>query len=518
MRYYIPTTILNLSNILSTDSISPDAFYRERNFGSPHWRRINEKCSENIIVLYSRPFFFSLESDGQENHPMFILIESEEDFIQIGDGVYACDHTLYFDWNTYFLFLSEEDLKIANSLVQISDSAKLYSLYRDKRMIVDQSMNNTHIEVNTVAESNLNRGSVESDYRLNKMKGFLYGYYIGAILTCRPQGVGSIKALKQIYAKIASLFSSYSFDEKPSEDLLRCEEDIKKCISEEISNQNKINLFHNHLPDISKREVVVDDMRLISLNNNYVKEEVDKQLFASWINNILSDKKWGRSVNAVKSQLADELTDEAIRIYGNPKWQTSATRTFLNGLRHSLAGEYFQIEWNNGMLSSLAAFLMRGDDWKDMMEFMQSNGMYDYRLAFAFYGTWTGFASIPTDFSDFFFSQEKRYVKSVCDEFYKQLFGKTIPAIVKKEEFVKKEDSLREKIMKIWASMPPELRGKTNKDEKKNKDIIEKVLVEIGVSHNSNSFLQALSKQPGWKRGDRIKFFRKSLSGDLFMD
>ena len=98
------------------------------------------------------------------------------------------------------------------------------------------------------------------------------------------------------------------------------------------------------------------------------------------------------------------------------------------------------------------------------------------------------------------------------------MFGKTIPAIVKKEESIKKEDSLREMIMKIWASMPPELRGKTNKDEKKNKDIIEKVLIEMGTSHNANYFLQTLSKQTGWKKGDRIKYFRKSLSGDLFMD
>lgn len=504
MRYYIPTTILNLSNILSTDSISPDAFYRERNFGSPHWRKINENVSENIIVLYSRPFFFSLESEGQENHPMFVIVESEEDYIQIGDGVYACDHTLYFDWNTSFLFLSKDDLKIANSLAQISVSAKMYCLYRDKRMIVDQSINNTLIDVNTIAESNLNRGSIESDYRLNKMKGFLYGYYIGAILTCRPQDVGAIRALKQIYAKVSSLFSSYSFDKKPSEDLSRYEEELKKYISEEIFNQNTKNMFHNQLLDISKREVVIDDMRLNSFNNSYVKEEVDKQLFASWINNILSDKKWGRSLNSVKSQLADELTDDAIRIYGNSKWQTSATRTFLNGLRHSLAGEFFQIEWNNGMLSSLAAFLMRGDDWKDMMEFMQSHEMFDYRLAFAIYGTWTGFASLPTDFTDYLLLQDKQYVKAVCDEFYKQLFGKTIPAIVKKEE------SLREKVLRLWIDMPSEIKGK---DDKKKKKGLDAALNEIGTSQNTELFLQALSRQAGWKTSKHAKYFIQKLSG-----
>lgn len=510
MKYYIPTTILNLSNILSTDSISPNAFYRERNFGSPHWRKINKEESENILVLYTRPFIFTLESEGQENRPMFITIESEEDFIQIGDHVFACDHTLYFDWNTCFIFLSEEDLKIANSLAQISDSAKMYYLYRDKRMIVDKGIQNALNEVNTMAETKLNINSIENDYRLNKMKGFLYGYYVGAVLTCQPQDVGAIRALKDIYAKIASLFSSYSFEEKPSDDLLKCEEDIKKCISEEIIIQNENNLSHKKLLYISAKEVVIENMSLISFTNNYIKDEIDKELFVSWINNILCDKKWGRSVNAVKSQLADEFTDDAIRIYGDQKWQTSETRTILNGIRHTLAGEFFKIRWDNGMLSSLAAFLMRGDDWKEMLEFMQSNGMFDYRLAFAIYGTWTGFASLSTDFTNYLLSQDKQYVKAVCDDFYKQLFGKSMPAIIKKE------DSLRDKVLKIWASMPLELKGKNQKDEKKNKDILEKVLSEIGSSHDINVFIQVLSKQPGWKKGDRIKYFRQNISGDLF--
>lgn len=508
MRYYIPTSLLNLSNILSTDSISPSAFYRERNFGSPHWRKINEKESENIIILYSNLFFFTLESGGQENRPMFIAIESEDDFIKIGDGVFACNHTLYFDWNTYFIFLSEGDLKVANSLAQISDSAKMYCLYRDKRMIVEQSLNNLQSEVKTIAETNLNVDSIDKDYRLNKMKGFLYGYYVGAILSCHPQDVGSIRSLKQIYAKVTSLFSSYSFNEKPSEELLKCEEDVKKCISDAISNQNDINLTHKQLLEISKREVAIDNLRLVSLNNNYLTEEVDKELCINWINGILCDKKWGRSVNAVKSQIADELTDEAIRVYGYQKWQNSTTRTFLNGLRHSLAGEYFQLEWNNGILSSLAAFLMRGDDWKEMMEFMQLNGMYDYRLAFALYGTWTGFASLSTDFTYYFFSQDKQYVKLVCDEFYKQLFGKTIPPIVKKEE------SLREKVLRLWNEMPSDIKGK---DDKKKKKGLDAALIEIGSSQNAESFLLALSKQTGWKTSKHAKFFIQKLSG-LFKD
>lgn len=511
MKYFIPTTILNLGNILSTDSISPAAFYKRRNFGSPHWHKIKE-TPENVLILFSKPFFFSLETEGQENRPMFISIESSEDFIQIDDGVFVCDHTIYFDWNTCFLFLTKEDLKVANSLAQISDSAKMYCLYRDKRMICDESINNPLNGVNTIAETPLNEDCIDKDFRLNKIKGFLYGYYVGAILTCRPQDVGALMALKQTYAKIVSMFSSYSFEDKPTEELLKCEEDVKKCVLDVIEMQNQINLTHKQLLSVSKKEVVINDMRLVSLDCKYVRESLDMKLFSSWINNILCDKKWGRSINAVKSQLADELTKDAIRVYGAQRWESSGTRTFLNNLRHSLAGEYFHQEWNNGMLSSLAALLMRGDDWKDMMEFMQSKGMYDYRLAFGFWGSWTGFASLPTDFTDLLLSQDKQYVKTVCDDFYYQVFGTCIPSIVKKEV------SLRDRVMKIWNGMPTDLKGKNNKETSKNKKIIDTVLNSMGASQNIDQFIQMLSGQKGWKRGNRINYFRKYLPTDLFLE
>ena len=511
MKYFIPTTILNLSNILSTDSISPVSFYKKRNFGSPHWHKIKEE-PENVLILYSKPFCFSLESEGQENRPMFISIESSEDYIQIGDGVFVCNHTIYFDWNTCFLFLNKEDLIVANSLAQISDSAKMYCLYRDKRMIYDESIKNDLNDVNTISESALNEDCIDKDFRLNKIKGFLYGYYVGAILTCPPQSVGALMALKQAYAKIVSLFSSYSFEDKPAEELLRCEEDVKKCILDEIEIQNQTNLTHRRLLDVSKKEVVINDMRLVSFNCNYFKESLDKELFASWINNILCDKKWGRSINAVKSQLADELTKDAIRIYGVQRWKSSGTRTFLNNLRHSLAGEYFHQEWDNGLLSSLAALLMRGDDWKDMMAFMQSKGMYDYRLAFGLFGSWTGFASLPTDFTNLLLLQDKQYVKAVCDDIYYQLFGINIPS------FVKKEITLQEKVMYLWKTMPTEYKGKKDKDIIKNKKIIENVLKAIELSQSADYFLQILCKQDGWKKGNRINYFRQHLSSDLFVE
>ena len=141
-----------------------------------------------------------------------------------------------------------------------------------------------------------------------------------------------------------------------------------------------------------------------------------------------------------------------------------------------------------------------------------SKGMYDYRLAFGLFGSWTGFASLPTDFTNLLLLQDKQYVKAVCDDIYYQLFGINIPS------FVKKEKTLQEKVMYLWKTMPTEYKGKKDKDIIKNKKIIENVLKAIELSQSADYFLQILCKQDGWKKGNRINYFRKHLSSDLFVE
>ena len=77
--------------------------------------------------------------------------------------------------------------------------------------------------------------------------------------------------------------------------------------------------------------------------------------------------------------------------------------------------------WNEILTSSIAAVIVKGDDWKELLAFMQSKGMCDYRLAFAFYGELQGFANLDRLFTDFFY----RYDCSgdAYKDFYHQLLG-----------------------------------------------------------------------------------------------
>ena len=84
------------------------------------------------------------------------------------------------------------------------------------------------------------------------------------------------------------------------------------------------------------------------------------------------------------------------------------------------------MEWNNGLLSSIAAVITNGSDWTKLLTFMQNHGMYDYRIAFSMYGALNGFANLSRDFTDVLFSCDSRYIAEVYTEFHGQLFGATL--------------------------------------------------------------------------------------------
>ena len=140
MRYYIPTTILNIGNILSSDSISPESFYYRRGFGNPHWYNVDENCIPNVLLLYKYPFKFIRPDSELEDRPVLIAIDSSEEFVSVSDEVVACDHTIYFDWNTEFIFFCQEDKISALSLSNIGITTKMTILYKEKRMKVEDSL------------------------------------------------------------------------------------------------------------------------------------------------------------------------------------------------------------------------------------------------------------------------------------------------------------------------------------------------------------------------------------------
>ena len=500
--YYIPTTILNLGNILSTDSISPAKFYEVRNFGNPHWTKIKENELNNAILLYSTPFSFSCPKGDTENRPMLIQVTIEESLPINEEGICLCDHTIYFDWNTHFIFFSSKDREIAISLCQIGDTSKLLRLYQEKRMVV----RNGFMSLKSLPQCNeipLNEDSIRTDFRINKIKGFLYGYYIGAYLSLKRERVGALRICYEFYARFSSIYSANIYYEEAKNSW---GDDTLKIAKEFIDKEEKKATEERILLKPDEEEISVRDLQIVGISTK-ILDDVEKKLMIYWTNEVLM-KDWGRNVNSAKRELLDEITDETKTILAED-WASSYQRAFLNDLRHHIAGEAFHHTINNDLYSSLSIFILKGDDWKDMLELMRKYEMYDYRIAFGFYGAFWGYGSLLHSFTDLLIDQDKKYVKRVYDEFYKLISGKPIPKIME----IDKDISIREKVISAWNKLSPK-----NKEDLKYYRKMEETLQEVEnePSINISLFLQRLKKKDGWKKSNRIKEFESILVGNLF--
>ncbi len=118
-----------------------------------------------------------------------------------------------------------------------------------------------------------------------------------------------------------------------------------------------------------------------------------------------------------------KVTTKAKEIY-KEDWEGSSARSLLNQMRKYVRGQENTFQWNNLLISSMTAVIAKGDDWEQLLTFMQSKYMFDYRLAFAFWGELNGFANLTRDFTDNFFTiDDRNYVADVYKELYGQLLG-----------------------------------------------------------------------------------------------
>ncbi len=499
MKYYIPTSSLNFNNILSTESISPKVFYEKRGFGYSRWWSIEENNIENITLLFDSPHKFERPSSDMEDHEMLIEISTDDEYRKLTDGVYYSDKTIYLNpWQTKIYFFSDSVKKIVLSLSDSSLETKMVRLYQ--RQMIVTSFDGKYpiiqdgINVNT---EDTNR-YIEEDYIINKMKGLLYGYYIGANLSSTKEQIQKLDSLRELQNIFSSIISSY--DRIPSQsqrnrlnglfEFLEHQQPIYLDLEKEVGSQEIVNrifdVFKRHgyffqtidrnslitglqsdaehnpsiiwiKKEISKADGLVESSRkllnpedaeiivssrdkLVSQKN--ISDELMAKLFVYWVNNVLCSDSFNGKVNSVKESLSDEITKAAKNIVG-ADWNNSPIRTYLNHLRRHIRGEEFNQEWDNGLLSSMAAVLIKGDEWEQLLHFMQNKGMFDYRLAYAIYGVLNGFANMTRDFTDLLLNKQYNYLSGVYCEFYGQLHEKRISYMTIPDN-VTKNDSNKE--------------------------------------------------------------------------
>lgn len=479
MKLYIPTTTLNFNNILSSETISPKAFYGIRGYGYKRWEPVAENCLENGILLYKKPFSFTRPANGLDDYPMLIEIEMDEDevseFEPCGDWGYKSRHSLSLTpVTTRFIFFSEKDKRIALSKSEASAETKLTRLYDGKLSVENYAEDMQKHEVLDWEKPDYK--ALEDDKRLNKIKGFAYGYVIGRMLSRTETDVIKLNARYSVRDIVASVISSgegiatkeqekiigdellmfdslyisllekygkewadkfYSELEKPSSGYYSNRrkwlsylmkslsvkekwEELQQWITTAITRTEEERAGDYSIFGVDERaEIAVAHGKLTNINSEvgYIDE------YRMLVNEVFTSDKYNDKVSTFRMELANDVTDCVIEDYGD-RWKDSEIRTYLNAMRHYVAGEAFTQPWTDCVLSSITAVIMKGEDWKGLFRFMVSKGMCDYRYAFGLYGALNGFANLTRDFTDILFaSDDKQYVRNVYKEIHRQLTG-----------------------------------------------------------------------------------------------
>lgn len=482
--YYIPTTSLNFGNILSTESISPKSFYEKRGFGSSRWFSIEENKFGTITLMYEKPFRFERPISDLEDYPMFIEFSSDEHFEPFCDGIFYTDRTIYLDpWNTKFVFLSEKAKKRVLGIAESNLENKVMELY-SKRMEVNSSVDNPMYFKLEYRELPENEKAIKQDIEINKLKGLLYGYYIGAFLSASGQNVQKLSALLEAkdicYSVLSNEYNAPTsaqrkrlkelFDElkKVDEKYLKFRErkwsycqmenmikDLRDICGYELLQyppeiigevyggteriQSVIDLLKrdiNACQDRVQKErkrLSVEDVELDVSNVEDIRikrcSQEDQEKFKKWIQFFIQSNIDGGYLSSKKLEWATELTAITKELLGQ-KWEGSNDKKFLNAVRKLLGGEKVEFEWRDGLLCSLAAVLVKGESWDKLLSFVQAKKMTDYRFVFAIYGIIKGFANLTNDFTGLIIDTDtaegRAYVDQFYSEFYRQLLHKEV--------------------------------------------------------------------------------------------
>lgn len=175
--------------------------------------------------------------------------------------------------------------------------------------------------------------------------------------------------------------------------------------------------------------------------------------------------------------------------------------------------EAFNINWNSGLISAIASFLLKGEDFEKLNDFLISSEIEDGRLAFGFYGCICGFANLSRVFTSSLYSSDLDYLIKGYKTIFKQLHNIELSGELPKEEKPKinvekkKEgypnNELEELIQEIQQNVPDFLEIKKEKDKQFYRDEIFR-LFKGNISSDFIKDLENIEKPKGtiskWKK------------------
>lgn len=218
-KLYIATSSLNLNSILATESISPEIFYSNRNFGYKRFTKVAPNPFSNSIITYDKIPIFQIKETDFDDYPLIIEISKDlikDNFIgnyseSNGINIFQLNKTIYLHPSKVkFLFFNDRERDIALIKVEPSIETKLLLAYKKSIAIIDNNRPSFSWDKSLISKiSDLTdievSKQIDLDSKINKLKGFYYSYLLGIILSSSIKE----KTLKEEFILISQLIIEF---------------------------------------------------------------------------------------------------------------------------------------------------------------------------------------------------------------------------------------------------------------------------------------------------------------------
>jgi hypothetical protein len=488
---------------MSSESVSPASFYTRRGFGYKRFMKVDPKSLDNRIVLYEKYPVFDISDKKLENYPLVIEIDTKslnEDAVQEQNGSFFADETIYLNPFTTKIYFRDEQEKVSTlSKAEPSIETKMVSLYKNCFSVKPKEIESFDWKTIEIEDSKEDISKhISKDRKINKLKGLLYAYLFAANKSLPAE----IVVIKRIAKDFQNFLSA----------ILRSPESMKIELQEKQRDfiEKKLVLFFNDriVKDKNKdsktpkeKLPVLQNCKLLhipeqtefrtKLFNKYLEEAYNSEDF------VQSRYEFAKSGGKV---FKDELQE---------KWEGSNWQQYVNALLKNL-NEYsaFDIKSANHLtLESFAAFCQKGESDIDKLEdYLVSNEIGDFRIAFSLWGIVFGFAGMPkTLTNDLFLSDDSDYISEVYKYIYKQVHGIELEGELvakNKEETITTLSKMNEPITELpikneFSSDYDEIMSIINEQEKEKKyNEYKPILQQLAKEAKSKSdFLKKLSNE-----------------------
>lgn len=220
MKFFIATSSLNIDNILSTECIAPLSFYNARNYGYNTFCGLDLIPFKNVLILFSKIPYFEIRDDEHDSRPIVLEIDIDEKTTPLTHifendeiHVYSLDSVLNLSpFNTRILFYNVKDLN--HSRLSCSDSLtnKLGDYFKFDLCKGDFNLAylfGLNIHVEDICKDY--DAKVLRNNKLNVVKGFIFGYYLGISKSVSSDSAVLLKIQKRIYDIVATLKNNGGF-------------------------------------------------------------------------------------------------------------------------------------------------------------------------------------------------------------------------------------------------------------------------------------------------------------------